>query len=63
MEGEEGLGGKVQLVGEREADAAIADIERERAAGGHEASLVLRGCCASEARLTESFDAAGAEVR
>jgi hypothetical protein len=35
VEGEEGLGGEAEGVGDGEADAAVADVEREGAGVGH----------------------------
>jgi len=43
VQGEEGLGGVAELVGEGEADAAIAYVEAEDAGFGHERSLAGSG--------------------
>ena len=43
MEGEEGLGGEAERVGDGEADAAVADVEREGAGMWHGVSV--RGRC------------------
>jgi hypothetical protein len=39
VEGEEGLGGETEGVGDGEADAAVADVERENAGMGHGVSV------------------------
>ena len=39
VEGEEGLGGETERVGDGETDAAVANVERESAGMGHEGSV------------------------
>lgn len=59
MDGEEGLRGEAERIGDGEADAAIADVEREDARGGHEGSVAgevsMRRCRGAQ-ELVNSCD-------